>query len=402
MLEHALIDTTDETKETASALLIAVLAFAQHIHFFAPLAWLDIELQEVRYQVQHKIQTIMCGIILCCGTLAATWQRWRSEHLAAELLQLDTFPDNTGLCRFLHAVQATDVDDVNIIWTHHLATHGLAAHSTGLVLYDIAPTGLTVTTKDGRFEGVEKGYFARPPGAVGYQVCWGFASNLNEVLCQTLDPGNTNTTARFYTLMYEAAEILDGFARLFVRADAQFGVGHILTFLLAQSVAGWVIKGRDPRTARTFVRQLADHLVWQYVDHGLWVAETGPQQVPGGATPGRVVLLRTFAAAQRRFSHTYLTTSLTATQCGAQDLYHFYNGRVTVEKLIERAKNVLCLRHLPTGRFYGLRFFMHLFWLTFNLVGWYHYHVLEGVLKDYSAIAECRAKRLSIARTIAA
>jgi hypothetical protein len=42
-------------------------------------------------------------------------------------------------------------------------------------------------------------------------------------------------------------------------------------------------------------------------------------------------------------------------------LFHFYNERVTVEKLIERAKNILRLRHLPTGRFWGLRFFMPCF-----------------------------------------
>jgi len=377
MLDQATIDTTDETKEAASALLIAILSFAQRFDFFAPLATLEIPLKEVHHSVLGKVQTIMCGIILCCGTMAATTRRLQGEHLAAEMLQMDVFPDNTGLCRLFQAVRAEDVSDMNDIWYHLLHEHGLAANSDGLVLFDVDPTGLVVTTKDGRFEWVEQGYFAKHPGAVGYQVCLGIASNLNhEVLSQTLDPGNTNTTQRFYTLIYEAADIVGGFERLFVRADAQFGVGHILTFLLDQQVAGWVIKGRDPRTARRMVGRLGQQLVWVYVERNVWVAEAGYQRVPSCKTPVRVVLIRTYSVKQRRFQYTYLTTSLTAGECVARDLWHFYNARVTIEKLIERAKNVLRLRHLPTGRFQGLRFFMHLFWLTFNLVVWYHQHVL--------------------------
>ena len=312
--------------------------------------------------------------------MAATCRRLRGEHLVAETLLMGGFPDNTGLSRLFKAIRAKDVDDVNAVWHHLLSEHGLAANSEGIVLFDIDPTGLVVKTKDGRFEWVEKGYFAKNRGAVGYQVCLGVASNLNhEMLSQTLDPGNTNTTARFYTLIYEAAGILGGFWRLFVRADAQFGVGHILTFLLDHQVAGWVIKGRDPRTARAIVGRLAQRgqpPTWVYIDHNLWVAEAGLQRVPGCKTPVRVVLIRTYSAKKRRFLYTYLTTSLTAHECDARDLFHFYNGRVTIEKLIERAKNVLRLRHLPTGRFQGLRFFMHIFWLTFNLVVWYHHHVL--------------------------
>jgi len=380
MLEQATIDTTDETKETTTAVLIAITSFALRFGFFKPFTFLDMPLKEVRHSVLSKIQTIICGIILCCGTMAATYRRLQGEHLVAETLQMEAFPDNTGLCRMFQAIRAEDVEDMNAIWRHLLSEHGLAANTEGIVLYDIGPTGLVVRTKDGRFEWVEKGYFAKHPGAVGYQVCLGTASNLNhEVLSQTLDPGNANTTARFYTLIYEAADILGGFERLFVRADAQFGVGHILTFLIDHQVAGWVIKGRDPRTARRIAGRCAQsgqRLVWVYVDNNVWVAEAGLQRVPGCKKLVRVVLIRTYSAKKRRFQYTYLTTSLTAHECQARDLFHFYNGRVTIEKLIERAKNVLRLRHLPTGRFQGLRFFMHLFWLTFDLVVWYHHHVL--------------------------
>jgi len=375
MLEDAIIDTTDESKEATTAILISILSFALKIGFFNLFSLLTIGLKEVRHTIVGKIQAIMCGIVLCCGTIAATGQRLKSEHLAAEMLQLTHFADHSGLSRLLQAVTSSDVEDANAIWHHLLGEHGLAANSQGLVLYDLDPTGLRVTTKDGRFEWVEKGYFAHHPGAVGYQVCLGFASTYNEVLSQTLDPGNADTTDRFYALLYEAADILGGFERLFIRADAQFGVGHIISFLLDQQLAGWVIKGRDPRSALAMVNRLPA-LLWTYVDRDVWVAEAGIQQIPSCKTKVRVVLIRTYSARERRYSYTYLTTSLPATRCDARDLFHFYNQRVTIEKLIERAKNVLRLRHLPVGRFLGLRFFMHLFWLTFNLVVWYHHHVL--------------------------
>ncbi len=377
MLERATIDTTDRTKETTTAGLISIISFARRFRFFEPFNILDIQLKEVRHSVLSKIQAIMCGIILCCGTMAATYHRLKGEYTVAETLQMKFFPDNTGLCRLFKVICTKDVEDMNTIWHYQLSEHGLAANSEGIVVFDIDPTGLVVTTKDGRFEWVEKGYFAKNPGAVGYQVCLGVASNLNhEVLSQTLDPGNANTTDRFYTLVYEAADILGGFERLFLRADAQFGVGHIVTFAIDHQVAGWLIKGRDPRTARTIAGHLAQRVVWWYVDHNLWVAEAGLQCVPGCKMPVRVVLIRTYSVKKRRFKYTYLTTNLIASECNARDLFHFYNGRVTIEKLIERAKNVLRLRHLPTGKFQGLRFFMHLFWLTFNLVVWYHHHVL--------------------------
>ncbi|MCP4536618.1 MAG: transposase, partial [Chloroflexi bacterium] len=345
--------------------------------FFEPFNFLDIQLKEVRHRVLSKVQMIVCGIVLCCGTMSATYHRLKDEHVVAETLQMESFPDNTSLSRLFKVIRAEDVEDVNAIWRYQLSEHGLAANSEGIVLFDIDPTGLVVTTKDGRFEWVEKGYFAKNPGAVGYQVCLGVASNMNhEVLSQTLDPGNTDTTDRFYTLTYEAADVLGGFERLFLRADAQFGVGHIVTFAIDHRVAGWLIKGRDPRTARTIAGRLAQQLAWVYVDNNVWVAEASFQRVPGCETPVRVVLIRTYSIKKRRHKFTYLTTSLMASECDARDLFHFYNGRVTIEKLIERAKNVLRLRHLPTGKFQGLCFFMHLFWLTFNLVVWYHYHVL--------------------------
>lgn len=378
MIEQATIDRTDKSKHTTSAFLLALMEFALHIGFFEPFDILEIPIKEVKHTVVAKAQMLICGIALCCGTLLTTYHRLRSEKLVAECLGMEAFPDNTGLCRLLQRVRPADVNDVDLIYAYLMGEHGLAAHSQGFIVIDLDTTGLIVTTKEGRFEWADKGYFARHPGAIGYQLSVVIASNFgNEVLGLILDPGHTNTTFRFLDLAYMAAEQAGGFARLFFRADRQYGVGYILTFLINHQAGGWLIKGRDPRTARAILKRMNNRLVWRYAGHRSWVAEAGLQKVPDCATPVRVVLIRTWNSKERRHEYTYLTTSLPASMGPACELFHFYNGRVVVEKLIERAKNVLQLRHLPTHKFWGLRFFMNLLFLTYNLSLWYHHHVLR-------------------------
>jgi hypothetical protein len=107
MLEKATINTTDETKEAPNAILISIIDFAQRIGFFEPFKLLEIPLKEVRHTILGKVQTIMCGIVLCCGTMAATYRRLKGEHMAADMLGLEHgFADNTGLCRFFQAIRS--------------------------------------------------------------------------------------------------------------------------------------------------------------------------------------------------------------------------------------------------------------------------------------------------------
>ena len=57
-------------------------------------------------------------------------------------------------------------------------------------------------------------------------------------------------------------------------------------------------------------------------------------------------------------------------------MFHFYNERVTLEKLIERCKNAWHLTHRPTHEYWGLKFYFELRFLAYNLVLWHQQYVL--------------------------
>ena len=88
------------------------------------------------------------------------------------------------------------------------------------------------------------------------------------------------------------------------------------------------------------------------------------------------ILVRTWDTKTRQFEYSYLMTSLPWSRCSEVDIYHFYNQRVTLEKLIERSKNVWHLTHLPTHAYWGLKFYFELRFLAYNLVLWYQTYIL--------------------------
>jgi hypothetical protein len=112
------------------------------------------------------------------------------------------------------------------------------------------------------------------------------------------------------------------------------------------------------------------------VDDLVSVADIGLQALPECPQPVRTILIQIWDAAMQRYTDSYLVTTLPWAQCSEVDVFHFYNERVTVEKLIERSKNAWHLTHRPTPAFWGLAFYFELRFLAYNLVLWYAQHVL--------------------------
>src|ERR671939_235055 len=115
------------------------------------------------------------------------------------------------------------------------------------------------------------------------------------------------------------------------------------------------------------------------VDTTCSVADIGQRQLPDCPHPVRTILIRTWDSKTQRYAYSYLVTTLPWEQCSEVDVFHFYNERVTLEKLIARSKNAWHLTHRPTHAFWGLTFYLELRFLAYNLVLWYQHHVLgEG------------------------
>jgi hypothetical protein len=375
MLEDMRLDYQDTSKHATNAFLLAMITFAQRIGCLALLDGVQVPMKEVVHSVHEKVITLLLSYTMGCRSSHAIDTRLRPELLAAQALGISAFADHSSFSRFYDRIEAAAIEDLRQV-SHQLhMAHGLARHLVGIVVVDFDSTGLIVSGD--QFELADAGYFAKHRGAIGYQLSLASASNAGqEILAHILDAGHVNTGSRCWDLLYAVGEsvgFLDG--RLFIRADRAYGVGAFIAELLALSV-GFLIKGRDPRTARRWVAELGARLVWVPVDPTCAVADIGLRKMPDCSQPVRTILIRTWDAAGRRYDYSYLVTTLPWAQCSEVDVFHFYNERVTLEKLIERCKNVWHLIHRPTHAFWGLKFYFELRVLAYNLVLWYHYHIL--------------------------
>jgi hypothetical protein len=400
MLEDATLDYQDTSTYATNAFLLAMITFAQRIGALPLLEAVQVPMKEVVHSVHEKIVTLLLSYTLGCRSSHAIETHLRPEALAAELLGLDAFADHSSFSRFYQRIDPAAIEDLrNVVQLLHEA-HGLARHLDGIILVDFDATGLIVTGE--QFELADAGYFAKHRGAEGYQLSLACASNAGkEVLAQILDPGHVNTGARCWDVLYAVGErlgFLDG--RVFIRADRAYGVGAFIAHLLELQV-GFLIKGRDARTAQRWVAALGATLVWVPVDDRVSVADIGPQALPDCPEPVRTILIRMWDAKQQGYTYSYLVTTLPWAQCSEVAVFHFYNERVTLEKLIEQSKNAWHLTHRPTHAFWGLQFYVELRFLAYNLVLWYRQHVL-GEAEGLQALSVCALVEQVASRAVVA
>ena len=388
MLEDATLEYQDTTKHATNALLLALISFAHRIGCLDLLQQVEVPMKEVVHTVHEKIVTLLLSYATGCPSSHALEHQLRPQQLAAQALAITSFADHSSFSRFYDRIDPSALEDLRLVVQQLHAQHGLARHLKGIVLVDFDSTGLVVTGE--QFELAREGYFPHARGACGYQLSLAVASNAGpEVLAHILDAGHVNGGSRAYDLLYAVGETL-GFvdARLFVRGDRAYGVGAFIAHLLELKV-GFVLKGRDSRTAQRWVAELGSSICWVGVTPSCAVADIGPQLLPDCHTPVRTILMRIWEARTQQYSYSYLVTTLPWTECSEADVYHFYNERVTLEKLIERTKNVWHLIHRPTHEFWGLKFYFELRFLAYHLVLWYQYYVLgeEQLLQDESVFA---------------
>ena len=68
--------------------------------------------------------------------------------------------------------------------------------------------------------------------------------------------------------------------------------------------------------------------------------------------------------------YTYLATNIPASDMSAKDLFHFYNGRQTIETFIKTCKNTYGIKNLRNKCFLGIYGFLWLVFITHNLISW--------------------------------
>lgn len=184
----------------------------------------------VTYTTTQKIQTIIASIVVGCSCNVDINYRLAPYSFEAKLLNMERFPDQLEINRFLKLFDYTSLEQLDCVFSLMAGACSLASMTPEKVDIDIDATGLIANGSSFQFN--RKGYFSKKQGSSGYQLNMVIASKTKDILVCSLHPGDFSTPSEFSELIYATVERLGGsFDRLgLVRADAGYGIKNNLEF----------------------------------------------------------------------------------------------------------------------------------------------------------------------------
>ena len=369
-------DRFDDLLPTGALALL--ITFAQRIgffDFFRP--HFQVSIKSCDYTPLQKLQALICSLAVGCEWTKDINHKLRPYAVAAQLLGMDRFPDQSSIHRFLHQLGSHQGQQLELVSEQLLQRFGLWQPSERVDL-DIDSSGLRVYGRT--YEGTRKGYFPRPRGRRGYRLSLASTRHPagSEILALCLDPANVAPAGRFWDCLHQAAEVLGSLDRRgLILADAACGAGAQIEGLLDLGLA-FIVKGISDKTALKFAAQV-EPSQWESLDLFTRLCDLGPRQISKCRYPVRVVLveLRTRRWDRRFYSHLY--TTLSPPQADAPTVFQRYNQRQSIEALIKSAKYGLSIKHLRTRRYHPIQNFLLLAAITFNLLAWFRHYLLAQV-----------------------
>jgi len=365
--------------------------FASRIGFFEPFEQhFQVPIRCRDYTPLQKLQALICSLAVGCEWTKDINHKLRPYPVAAQLLGLQKFPDQSCINRFLHQLGAPQQQQQReCISEQLLQRFGLWRQSERVDL-DLDSTGLMIYGR--HYEGSQKGYFPRQRGRRGYRLT--IASTRHpagsEILSVCFDPANVAANGRFWDCLYQATEVLGSLDRIgLILADAACGSGPDVQELLEWGPA-FMVKGISDKTAIKFAAQV-EPAQWEPLDPRKRVrnrmftriCELGPQHITQCAHPVRVVLVELMTKRRDRPFYSHLYTRLSSQQADAETVFHRYNERQCIEALIKTAKYGLSIKHLRTRSYEPIENFLHVAAITFNLLAWFrHYLLAQAGLQD--------------------
>jgi hypothetical protein len=355
-----------------------LVAFAARIGFFDPFAeHFQVPLPTRDFTPLQKLQTLLCSLAVGCQWTKDINHKLRPYPIAAQLLGLPRFPDQSCINRFLHQLGAPQCRQLECISEQLLQRFGLWRQADRVDL-DIDSTGLMVYGR--QYEGSQKGYFPRQRGRRGYRLTVATTRHPagSEILALFFDPANVSANGRFWDCLYQAAEVLGSIDRLgLILADAASGSGPDVQHLI-EFGPPFIVKGISDKTALKFAAGVEPTL-WQPLDLFTRICELGAQRISKCSYPVRVVLVELMTRRQDRRFYSHLYTNLSPQQADAEAVFHRYNQRQSIEALIKSAKYGLSIKHLRTRSYRPIENFLHLAAITFNLLAWFRHYLLAQV-----------------------
>lgn len=353
-------------------------------------------MKELTYSNFDRVKTLMASIAVGCQSGKDINHKLTPYKGAAHCCQLEQFPDQSQINRFLRRFDLSNIRELDSIFEQLLRLYGLW-RSEPKVDIDFDCTGLVVYGRTYQF--ARRGYFPRKRSSRGYQLSLATTANVpfKEILSLHLDPGNTSHDTRFWDAIYQVAEILGDLDRIgVVRADSASGTGANIEELLDHHLS-FVLKGMSCRTAENLAKKLA-YQNWIPLDFFIRIADMHEQKIPQCRYPVRVIVVETTSPkGRKKYSHLY-----TDLEKEPEVLFHQYNQRQNIESIIKEDKYGLHLTHLRTRQYLGILSFLYFVMITYNLLSLFRYHVLRGTDLEKLSIIQLSNKLMDIPAKIQA
>lgn len=359
------ISKSDFKVETTSTWLASVLQFALDIDFFAPLQAFELKMKEVNYTVSQKLATILASVIMGCESTKDINEVLGPEILAANMLGMEHFPDQSQINTVLNRMDKDSVNQLQSIHHQLFMNHSNTLSSPGDIVVDIDQSGLVANSKT--YEFASKGYFPHKRGKTGYQISAAFVGKHSEVLDFYFDPGNIHCQDRMEDLLSSITVKLGehiAVGKVILRADSGYGAIDNIEKLMSIKGLHFIVKGYSSRKAASIAKEIPMDS-YEQADEAAWVYE-----LPKSSNGLRTILVQVLGS-KGELTYTLLHTNINEVKLSAVDAFHFYNGRQTIEAFFKAAKNTYGIRSFRTSKFYGIYSFLWLVFITHNLIVWF-------------------------------
>jgi len=216
------------------------------------------------------------------------------------------------------------------------------------------------------YQFARKGYFPKHKGCKGYRLSAAYCGGkIKELITHFLDPGDWASAARFRDLVKKVLELLPK-EKVIFRADSSFGTIENTDHLLGLGVR-FILKGKNGKTAKNLATFI-ENLNFIEVNKCTKIAEVPSKFIPNDFKDKvRIVIIQKKKGNETTYSH--LVTNIS--WMSPLGLFSFYNARQTIEAFIKSAKNILSIKHLRTRNISGIKAFLYLTFMAYNLLIWF-------------------------------
>lgn len=348
-------------EETASAWLVALLKFAHETEYFKDLQDFKLQMIKKDYTIYQKLMTLISSIAVGCESTNDINERLHPERLAANILEMERFPDQSQINRLLHAMDEESIKQLRQIHHDIFMKHSDSLSSEEEMVVDFDQTGLIANGKT--YECTSKGYFPKKKNQLGYQASAAFAGKSSETVALFLDTGNTHCKDRVEDLLTATLSkfrdhLLTG--KLIIRIDSGYGSMETVEKLKNIPKLLFLVKGYSTRQSANLAKGVELEAYTQ-ADDGVWVYEFPSKD-------GLRVILVQILTKHGELVYSHLITNIPKERMSAVELFHFYNQRQTIEAFFKMAKNVYGIKNLRTRKFYGIYAFLWLAFITHNFI----------------------------------